>query len=176
MDTGFQISADILALMPGGGGKIPTVAQIAAGMPPFVAQGASPGCYAALVAAIIAALPAGASFPTKSESSGAQTVTSGAGAGTKGNWQQMIAAIANPGLGMSISISRAGAGYGLFDIGFGASGSEAAQFVNIGFGLAANAASVITILCSIPTGTRISMRISDNTGGTVWTCVYSQFE
>ena len=155
---------------------VPTVAQIAAGMPAFIVQGAVPGCYNALVAAIVAALPAGASFPTKSESSGIVTVTSAAGAGNKGNWTQMIAAIAAPGLGMSINISRTGAGYGLFDIGFGSAGNEVAQFPNIGFGLAANASSNLTILCSIPAGTRISMRISDNTGGIGWTCVYSQFE
>jgi hypothetical protein len=88
----------------------------------------------------------------------------------------MIAAIANPGLGMSVNISRAGAGYGLFDIGFGAAGNEVAQFVNIGFGSAANASTVMPILCSIPAGTRISMRLSDNTGGVTWICVYSQFE
>jgi hypothetical protein len=175
--TGFDIDAAILALMPVGGGNIPTVAQIAAGMPPFVAQGASPGCYNALVAAIVAALPALA-LPTGAESSLAQSVTSGAGANTKGAWVQMIAATGKAVLGLVVGVAMAGFGTtGTFDVGLGASGSEVATFKDLPLNAGSvSTACTINFSCSIPIGTRISIRAADSTGGETYHFVLNCLE
>ena len=144
---------------------IPTVTQIATGMPPFIVQGAVPGCYAALVAAIVASIP-GSSSPTGAESSLVQVVTSGISANVKGAWVQMIASTAKAVLGLLINVSILGFNIsGTFDIGLGSAGNEVATFKDLGLISGINTTDpFICFACSIPINTRISIRAADSNG------------
>lgn len=101
-------------------------------------------------------------------SSGGVNVVSNASANTKGTYTQAIASTAADGDGLRLSIyqTTASARLYLLDVALGAAASEVVLVPNIHFRF--NSTSYWTQLfipCHIPSGSRVSLRCQDATGG-----------
>lgn len=119
---------------------------------------------------------------TTAESDVAVSLTSGAGAGVKGSYVELVAATAKKVKAIVFHpYGTVGTGFHKFDIATGGAGAESIKIPDLEIhatelGASSQAASWITLPFEVPSNTRIAARFSENTGSQTVTLMTTYIE